>query len=369
MRIGIDATPIFLRKGGVGYYVHNLLESLTRLDPQNEYLLFTTTRATPEPPIPFLSRPNVKMIYTPKWLQKKRSQREQIDLYHGTNFRLRGRGHKGNVVTIHDLAFKHYPQFLKKRFGQRLSFLKTKRDVHLADQIIAVSQNTAQDVMEFFRVPSSKIKVIYHGVEKHFRPDVPEELINQVKKKYDLLTPKYILWVGTIEPRKNLITLIKMYAQLKPWHGVYSLVLGGGLGWKYEEVLPLVQALEKEVKITGYLPQEDLIPLYAGADLFVYPSLYEGFGLPLLEAMASGLPIVASKTSSIPEVVGDAGILVDPLNLNELGEAVNRLLRDASLRTSLKEKGMQRAREFTWEKAAQETLTSYQEVVESFRRN
>jgi len=364
MRIGIDATPIFLRKGGVGYYTHNLLEYLTRLDMQNEYILFKTTQNQPESPIPFIHRPNVKVIYTPKALQKWRSHRERIDLYHGTNFRLRGSGGKGNIVTIHDLAFKRYPHFLKKRVGQFFSFLKTKRDVRQANRVIAVSQHTAKDVMEFFKIDRKKVRVVYHGVDPNFRPEVSMASILEMKRKYHILTPKYILWVGTLEPRKNLITLIKMYDQLKNIHGEYNLVLGGGLGWQYEDILVQAQSLDKKARITGYLPRGDLIPLYAGAALFVYPSLYEGFGMPLLEAMASGVPIVAANTSSIPEVMGDAGILVDPLNISKMGEAVMRVLADSRLSSSLREKGIQRARLFTWEGAAQETLKIYQEVIE-----
>jgi glycosyltransferase involved in cell wall biosynthesis len=363
MRIGIDATPIFLRKGGIGFYTHNLLESLTRIDTKNEYILFKTTQSQPEAPIPFISRPNVRVIYTPKWLQKRRCYKERIDLYHGTNFRLRGRGRKGNCVTIHDLAFKHYPHFLKRRFGQSLSFWKTKRDVHRADRVIAVSQHTAKDVVEFFKIDKERVRVVYHGVEDYFRPDVPAESILEIKINYRILTPQYILWVGTLEPRKNLPTLIEAYSKLKSIHSEYTLVLGGGPGWQYQDILNLALSLGNRIQITGYLPQEDLIPLYAGASLFVYPSLYEGFGMPLLEAMASGVPIVASKTSSIPEVVGDAGILVDPLSISDLSEAILKLLENSSLRSTYKERGIQRAKQFTWERAAQETLKIYQEII------
>ncbi|MBM4332110.1 MAG: glycosyltransferase family 4 protein [Deltaproteobacteria bacterium] len=364
MRIGIDATSIFLRKGGIGYYTYNLLENLTRIDMENEYVLFTTTQNQPEAPIPFIARPNVRVLYTPKWLQKWRCGKERIDLYHGTNFRLRGRGQKGNVVTIHDLAFKHYPHFLKKKYGQSLSSLKTKWGVQRADRVIAVSKHTAGDVVEFFKIDRGKIRVVYHGVDDSFRPDVPLESIIEVKKKYGILSPRYILWVGTIEPRKNLSTLIQVYSQLEMIHAEYSLVFGGGLGWQYKNVLNLNRSFENRMRITGYLPPGDLIPLYAGASLFVYPSLYEGFGMPLLEAMASGVPIIAANTSSIPEVIGDAGILIDPLNITEIKEAVERVLFDNSLSEFLKAKGIQRAKSFTWEKAAQETLTIYQEAVD-----
>jgi glycosyltransferase involved in cell wall biosynthesis len=364
MRIGIDATPILLRKGGIGYYTYNLLDHLTRVDTQNEYILFETTQKEPESPIPFISRPNVRSIYTPKMLQKWRCRKERIDLYHGTNFRLRGKGRKGNIVTIHDLAFKHYPHFLKKKFGQFLSFLKTKRDVQRANRVIAVSAHTAKDVVEFFKIDTEKVRVVYHGVDPDFRPDVPRASILEMKEKYHILAPQYILWVGTLEPRKNLRTLVQMYDQLKGLHDEYHLILAGGLGWQYEDILQMTQTLGSKVQITGYLPREDLVSLYAGAALFVYPSLYEGFGMPLLEAMASGVPIVAARTSSIPEVIGNAGILVDPLNISEMGEAVRRVLTDRSVSSSLREKGMARAREFTWDRAARETLRIYQEVID-----
>src|SRR5512147_2526305 len=159
MRIGIDATPIFLRKGGIGYYTQNLLEFLTRVDTKNEYFLFKTTESQPNAPLPVLSRANVRVIQTTKHWQKWRSRREGVDLYHGTNFRLRGQGRIGNVVTIHDLAFKRFPQFLKKQWGQSLSFFKTKRDVRQADRVIAVSRRTAEDIVEFFEIDPQKIRV------------------------------------------------------------------------------------------------------------------------------------------------------------------------------------------------------------------
>jgi glycosyltransferase involved in cell wall biosynthesis len=365
MRIGIDATPIFLRKGGIGYYVYHLLESLTRIDSQSEYILFKTTQNEPEAPIPFLTRANVRVIFASKWLQKWRCGKERVDLYHGTNFRLRGRGKKGNVVTIHDLAFKHYPHFLKKKYGQSLSFLKTKWGVQRADRIIAVSKHTAGDVVNYFKVERTKVRVIYHGVDDSFRPDVPLKSILQVKKKYGILAPQYILWVGTIEPRKNLSSLIQAYDRLKRIHEEYHLVLGGGWGWKYEEILPLIHSLGKKVKVTGYLPREDLIALYGGASLFVYPSLYEGFGMPLLEAMKSGVPVIASNTSCIPEVIGESGILIDPLDILQIKEAILEVLSDKALHTSLRVKGMKRANLFTWNRAAQETLDLYREIIGS----
>jgi len=362
MRIGIDSTPIFLPKGGIGYYTFYLLEALTRLDSENEYILFTTSPISRESDNFFISRPNIKVIQTHKALQKWHCLREKIDLYHGTNFRLRGKGRYGNVITIHDLAFKYYPNFLKKKFGQFLSFLKTKRDVEKADRIIAVSQSTANDIVRFFKIDPNKIRVIYHGVEANFRPDIGKEAIEKVKRKYQILTAKYILWVGTIEPRKNISSLIKMYQQLETLHGDYSLVLGGKYGWKYEEILPLVQSFSGKIIVTGYLPKEDLIPLYAGADLFIFPSLYEGFGMPLLEAMASGVPIITSKTSAMPEVVGDAALLIDPLNIQEMSQAVLSILEKASLRSLLQKKGIERAKKFSWEKAAVETLNIYREI-------
>lgn len=362
MRIGIDATPAFLRKGGIGYYVHNLLGQLLRIDSENEYFLFVTTRERPESSLPFLDQPQVQVVYTPKNLQKWRARRERIDLYHGTNFRLRGVGRKHNVVTIHDLAFKHYPQFLKRQFGQSLAFWKTKRDVQRADRVITVSHHTAKDAIKFFQIDQEKIRVVHHGVTEVFRPDVGPAAIERVRNKYQIGSSPYLLCVGTLEPRKNLVRLLEMYRAFTPINSAYDLVLAGGRGWQDEAIHQQAEALAPRVHLTGYLPPEDLPPLYAGATLMIYPSLYEGFGMPLLEAMASGVPVVASNTSAIPEVVGDAAVLFDPVDIAEMGEAVLRVLRDPALAADLRSKGLARAGDFTWERAARETLAVYQEL-------
>ena len=362
MRIGIDATPLFLRKGGIGYYAQNLLEALTRIDSKNEYLLFKTTANQGDSFLPLLTRPNVKVIQTSKHWQKWRSRREEVDLYHGTNFRLRGSGKIGNVVTIHDLAFKRFPQFLKKQWGQSISFLKTKRDVQRADRVIAVSRHTAEDIVEFFKSDPRKIRVIYHGIDEGFHRGVSENAVTLVKRKFHIETPSYLLFVGTVEPRKNLPTLIRAFQYLPDLHSDFSLVLAGGFGWRYGEVVDLSRSLENRVILTGYITPEDLISLYGGASLFVYPSFYEGFGIPLLEAMAMGVPIIASRTSSIPEVAGDAAIFFDPFSAEDLAAAISRVLMASSLVDSLRIKGKERAKMFTWNRAAQETLSCYQEV-------
>jgi glycosyltransferase involved in cell wall biosynthesis len=363
MRIGIDANPIFLRKGGIGYYTQNLLEVLTQVDTNHEYFLFKTVKNQPDYPLPLLARPNVRIIQTSKHWQKWRCRREGVELYHGTNFRLRGKGKIGNVITIHDLAFKRYPHFLKKQWGQSLSFLKTKRDAQRADRVIAVSRHTAEDIVEFFKIDPQKIRVIYHGIDEVFHHGVSEDSVSMVKQKFHIQTPSYLLFVGTLEPRKNLPTLIRSFQSLPNLHSEFSLVLAGGFGWRYDEVVELSRGLENRVILTGYITPEELISLYSGASLFIYPSFYEGFGMPLLEAMAMGVPIVASKTSSIPEVVGNAAFLFDPLSAEDLATAISRMIEDSSLSDSLRVKGKQRVKMFTWDRAARETLSCYEEVL------
>ena len=363
MRIGIDATPVFLRKGGIGYYTQNLLEALIQVDSQNEYLLFNTTTKQSDQPLPMFARPNVKIIQTSKHWQKWRSRREGVDLYHGTNFRLRGSGKIGNVVTVHDLAFKRFPRFLKKQWGQSLSFIKTKRDIHRADRVIAVSGHTAEDIVEFFKVDPQKIRVIYHGIDAAFYHGVSAEAVTGVRRKFHIQTPSYFLSIGTLEPRKNLPTLIRAFQSLPNLQSEFSLVLAGGFGWKCDEVVELSRGLGNRVILTGYITQEELITLCGGASLFIYPSLYEGFGIPLLEAMATGIPIVASKTSSIPEVVGDAAIFFEPSSAEDLAAAISRMIGDSSLQASFRMKGKERARMFSWDRAARETLSCYQEVL------
>jgi glycosyltransferase involved in cell wall biosynthesis len=234
-----------------------------------------------------------------------------------------------------------------------------------ASKIIAISENTKKDIIDYFRIDEEKIRVIYLGVDRQFSPQ-PDTNEVGVLSKYNL--PRgYILSVGTLEPRKNILRLINAYKMVaSTGEPVPKLVIVGGQGWRNEDLGKLVResGLADRVVLVGYVPDEDLPTLYRNAAVFVYPSLYEGFGLPPLEAMACGTPVITSNISSIPEVVGDAAILIDPYNTTEIAQAIASVLNNKELRDRLKMNGLVRSNLFSWDKTARETLKLYQEVIE-----
>jgi glycosyltransferase involved in cell wall biosynthesis len=232
-------------------------------------------------------------------------------------------------------------------------------------KIIAISENTKKDIMDCFGIEDEKIRVIYLGVDRQFSPQ-PDPNEADVLSKYNLPSG-YILNVGTLEPRKNLLRLINAYKMVASTREpVPKLVIVGWQGWRNEDLGKLVResGLADQVVLVGYVPDDDLPTLYRNATVFVYPSLYEGFGLPPLEAMACGTPVITSNVSSIPEVVGDAGILIDPYNTTEIARAIASVLNNEELRESLRTSGLVRSRLFNWDKTARETLKLYQEVIE-----
>jgi glycosyltransferase involved in cell wall biosynthesis len=267
-------------------------------------------------------------------------------------------------VTVHDIAFFLFPQYhpLKRKMLFRRLFSPS---MHKADHVIADSQNTKQDLIKHFHVSPEKITVIYLAAEDIFRP-VEIEDAQTVISKYGLEYGQFLLYVGTIEPRKNLMRLLKAYNVFRTeGSNDVPLVLAGASGWLNDGLFRAIQdsAWSKDIRVLGYLSKADLPALYSGALAFIYPSLYEGFGLPPLEAMACGAPVITSNNSSLPEVVGDAAILVNPLSAEEIAEAVLRLAGDPSLREKMREKGLQRARSFSWEVSARKTIEVYEKTL------
>jgi glycosyltransferase involved in cell wall biosynthesis len=260
-----------------------------------------------------------------------------------------------SVVTVHDLGYLYYPE--AHRLLDRLYLdLSTRYDARAAAHLIADSSATKRDLIQRYGVEPDSITVVYPGYDDAtFQPVRDEEAIEAVKTRYDI-AGDYILFVGTLQPRKNLTRLIEAYWKLET--GSWKLVIAGKKGWLYGEIFRRVEelGLERRVVFTGYVTQEDLPVLLSGARLFVFPSLYEGFGLPVLEAMACGTPVVCSNAASLPEVAGDAALLVDPLDVEELAAALERVLSDEELRAGLIERGFEQAKRFSWERCARETL-------------
>lgn len=285
-----------------------------------------------------------------------------VTLYHATEHLLPVISHARSVFTLHDTAYLHFPQYhlLQNRLYLTLMM---PRFIRRAEVIICVSEATHRDAVRFYNVPVEKLHVIPEGVEPRFAPIFNLQMLQSLRAKYNL-PARFILYVGTIEPRKNLSTLLKAYAVLRQSQPEVKLVIAGGKGWLYESFFSDLRTLglEPHVKLVGYVPDEDLPALLNCAEVFAYPSVFEGFGLPPLEAMACGTPVIVSSASSLPEVVGDAGVLLPPLDVRAWVEAIRRVLNDAAFRAELRARGLQRAAQFTWEKAAQATLNVYRHV-------
>ncbi len=268
---------------------------------------------------------------------------------------------KKNILTVHDLTPFIVPEYhplsrsllYKALLGRTLKF---------SDRIIAVSEQTKKDLVNVMNIPEEKINVIYEAANEQFKP-MDKEYCRNSLNRYNISSP-FVLYVGTLEPRKNIPTLIQAFYKIKKFGINHKLVIAGKRGWDYKEILETVKnlKLQKNVLFTGYILEEDLPVLYNAADLFVYPSLYEGFGLPPLESMACGTPVITSNTSSLPEVVGDAGIMVDPYDVDGLSKSIYEVLTNDGIREDRIKRGLKRAKLFGWEITAKETLQVYEEV-------
>ena len=286
-----------------------------------------------------------------------------LDVLHSPDFIPPYHWNCRSVITIHDLAFLRYPQFLTKDAARYYG--QIDQAVKRTDAIIAVSNATKQDVMNHLGVPEHKVTVIYEAASPVFRRLKTSPHGERFASKFGIHTD-FFLFVSTIEPRKNLPTLIRAFRQLlDAYHPNVQLMVAGEKGWRYDEVFRSVVELdlEDDVAFLGRVSTEELLWLYNEARALLSPSLYEGFGLTPLEAMACGTPAIVSNVSSFPEVVGDAGLLVDPNNAEELAVAMWRILDDAELRACLVEKGLKRAALFSWDRAARETLDLYHSLA------
>ncbi len=261
------------------------------------------------------------------------------------------------ITTFHDLSFLHYPEFfsLRKKYWHFIQ--RPKKQAKESDRIIAISESTKKDLVNFYKVPESKIKVIYSGVSQSMTLlEKNDKKLKSVKEKYSLFD-EFILYLGTIEPRKNIVGIIKAFEGIREKKRI-KLVLAGALGWLYEDILKEIKSSKfaEDIIFLGFVDDKDKVGLYNLASVFVYPSFFEGFGFPPLEAMACGTPVVTSNCSSLPEVVGDAALMVDPYKPSEIADAIWILLEDDKLRNLYKEKGILRAKKFSWERTGKKTL-------------
>jgi glycosyltransferase involved in cell wall biosynthesis len=357
--------------GGNESYATNLIEALAAIDEVNSYTLYVTRREAVER---FSNRwanfsvrstlPHTPFIRIPLTLSAE-LRRKPVDVLH-VQFTSPPFSPCPVVVSIHDLSFEHLPQTFKWRSRKQLQ-ITVRRSAREAAQVIALSEYARHDIINSYHVSPEKVSVVPLAAPACFQPVRNEEELQRVRQTYGIEND-YILSVGAIQPRKNLSRLVAAYSRLrraKPAGKLPKLVLVGKCAWLYDETLRTIKELEvsDSVILTGYVPDKDLPALYSGAVCFVYPSYFEGFGLPPLEAMKCGAPVIVGDRTSLPEVVGDAGLLVDPFDVGALAAAIEKVINDSDLRGALSVKGLERAKLFDWRQTAQQTLAIYQKAA------
>jgi len=364
------------RRAGVSHYIEQLLRHLAQVDqadqadqakPAHTYRIYTTRGVGPEAlglPPRFQVVPSRFPTINPRvripWEQVVAPllvRQSGADLFHGTLNVAPLLCPVPTVITIHDLAFIRFPRTFRAHNRTYLD-LATRTSARRAARILTVSEHTRREVIGLLGVPPERVVVTYDAARAHFQPPDPAAL--EAFRVRRGLPEHYLLYVGTLEPRKNLTTLLDAYSQVARVSQV-PLLVGGGKGWLYRPVFERLEALglRDRVHFVGYLEEEELPLWYAAATVFVFPSLYEGFGMPPLEAMACGTPVVTSDRSSLPEVVGEAGVMVSPTDADALAAALLQVLRDADLRADLRERGLRQARQFSWRTTAERTLAAY----------
>ncbi|MFA6594550.1 MAG: glycosyltransferase family 1 protein [Candidatus Buchananbacteria bacterium] len=361
MKIIFDGRCLMDAKySGVSWYAHNLSQRLRQLNGGHDWLLFANSSKPAD--LSDLGYPTKIFHYPNKLLNLFLgfTGRPQLDKLCGgaaaffapnLNF-ISVSDSCRLIVAVHDLSFLVYPEFFtfKQRIWHKL--ILTSGVLNRADLIIADSENTKRDLIDLLRLPAEKIRVVYLGAGEEYRQEIPPEELEAIKERYDL-PEKFLLFVSSPEPRKNLLGVLRSLDKLPE----VNLVVAGAGGWKNRQELRIIKN-SGNVKMIGYVPEADKPALYRLARALVYPSFYEGFGLPILEALASGCPVIAGNNSSQGEVLGDCGLLVDPYDINSIAEAMSELWRNDTLRVEFSIRGRERAKMFDWDKTAGETLKS-----------
>lgn len=369
--IAIDYTPAYEQGGGIGRYARELVAALSAQPPTYTFRLFVSG-ARPDSHAPFPGFEWKSTRISPAWLARiwQRARLPlpvevftgKVDLYHATDFVLpptlpRTR----TLLTVHDLSFVRVPEAASPRLKAYLDAV-VPRSVRRADHVLADSQATKDDLIALYNVPPEKITVLHSGVDARFqRVNEP----NFVREKYKIGSAPYVLSVGTVQPRKNYRRLIEALAMLRQRGCDLHLVVAGGRGWLENPIYETIRTthMQDYVHFIGFADEADLPALYSAAACFAFPSLYEGFGLPVLEAMSCGTPVVTSGVSSLPEVAGDAALIVDPTRVDAIADAVQRVIEDTHLRDNLIRRGYERARLLSWERSAQQLLQIYAHLL------
>ncbi|MEM7113399.1 MAG: glycosyltransferase family 1 protein [Chloroflexota bacterium] len=373
-RIGIDVTSAIVQGGGIGRYTRELINAVAQAQTPYQFRLFSA-KPPPNPPVanPLPTADHISYHPAPlneRWLYRLWYRLRlplpvqlvlgKLDLLHSPDFVLPPvAGNIPTLLTVHDLSFIHYPEVYPKPLVDYLNAV-VPWSVGRASHILADSQATKDDLHHFWDVPDDKVTVLYSGVNERFQPVTNETLLAIVRQKYGLGTAPYIFAVGTVQPRKNYQMLIRSFKPIAD-NWPHQLYIAGGKGWLYDDMLAEIerQGLQERVRFIGFVDDADLPALYSEAMLYVFPSLYEGFGLPLLEAMQCGVPIITSNASCLPEVAGKAAVQLAPTDEGAWTTAMEELLADPQQRTRLVAAGFRQAREFTWGRAAEQLISIY----------
>ena len=370
MRVAIDVRKI--HDFGVGTYLRNLLDQLSRIDKQTEYVLFSRrgdlglaknlgqnfrTLLDPSPQYSIGEQVSIPLNIL----------RSGAEIFHTPHYVLPALSARRSVVTIHDCIHLIFPQYLNGRLARLYARGAFWLAVRRANRILTVSESSKRDILRFFQVPEERVTVIYNAIEDHFYEDPAPETVSKVRERYQL-NDRFIMYAGNIKPHKNVERLLDAFfllRQNRSYRDLKLLVTGSEIS-KYSTLRRAVHRynLHQHVRFLGYQPVETLSVLYRLAEVFVFPSLYEGFGLPPLEAMACGTPVVVSNVSSLPEVVGDAGILVNPYAADSIAEGIQAALDNNSLRARLSSLGIARARSFSWASSVKRVRDIYEEVAQ-----
>jgi len=378
MQLTLDVSPTAQGHAGLGRYAGEVARALAAYHPELDLTLFYNRQGQatlpdylqhlPQKTVNIGNKPwrmGVLLSQLLRWPMDKPFAARQI--FHATNHLLAHFATARTVYTLHDLIFLHYPEYHLAYNRWYLTFTMP-RYLRAAQVIITPSECSKRDALHFYNLPPDKIKVIYEAPAPTFRPLTHAADLETIRQKYQL-PPQFILHVGTIEPRKNLSRLLDAFQPLLTDWPELKLVFIGKKGWLYQDFFSHLQALglENHVIFPGFVAEADLPAIYQLATVFAYPSLYEGFGLPPIEAMACGTPVICSNSSSLPEVVGEAGLLIDPLDTAALHQALRRVLADETLRHDLHQRGLGQAARFSWQRAAAELMTVYGDLAGNVR--
>jgi len=383
-RIGIDYTAAARQRAGIGRYTRELVTALLTLESLHQYIVFAATggleteswkletgRLRASSRVRFRTLPLSDDWLARLWHRLRlpipvETITGSLDVFYSPDFVLPPtRRATRTLLTVHDLSFLHCPGAFVPALLRYLERV-VPRSISRADLVLADSARTRSDIVSLLGVPPGKVQVLYSGVHPRFQPEPESGEGERLRTRYGIGDRPYVLSVGTLQPRKNYVRLIQTFAQLANLQTCdladLQLVIAGGRGWLYQEIFTEAEKHGDCVHILGFVDEADLPALYRNAALFAFPSLYEGFGLPVLEAMACGVPVVCSDASSLPEVAGDAALLVDPLDTDGLADAMARALEDADLRREMIVRGLAQASRFTWEQAARQLLTTFDDI-------